>query len=135
MNREHVEWTNGWHQFANRFDKRRWLLIGDSVAREYRGRLQELVNDKNVAIDFFATSYRIEDPAFFKELQHFFSFEEYKYEMIFINWGAHHGLDKANLENPSEYHSYKTHYENLLTYTFKVQSPPALSSSTSRPKF
>lgn len=88
MNGENIEWTNGWHECANRFDVRRWLLIGDSVARAYRGRLQEFVGGKNIAIDFFATSYRIEDPAFFKELQHFFSFEEYRYEMILVNWGG-----------------------------------------------
>ena len=131
MIREKVEWTNGWHEDAGNIDKRRWLLIGDSVARQYRGRLQELVQHKDIAIDFFATSYHIADPAFFKELQHFFSFEEYKYEMICINWGAHHGFSQADLNNQSDYHLYKTHYENLLTYILKAQlyTPPPLCCS------
>ena len=85
MEREFIEWTNGWHEYANDLGKRRWLLIGDSVAREYRGRLQDMVRLKNISIDFFATSLHIEDPAFFKELRHFLSFEEYKYELIFLN--------------------------------------------------
>ena len=67
MFRESIEWTNGWRDDADVPKKRRWLVIGDSVAREWRGRLKELVAASNIAVDFFASSLHIEDPAFFKE--------------------------------------------------------------------
>lgn len=120
MQREFIEWTNGWHEDADNPNKRRWLIIGDSVARDWRGRLQEMVRAINVSIDFFATSLHIEDPAFFKELQHFISFEEYRYEIIFVNWGGHHGFSRTCADNPEIYFSYKTHYENLINYLHEV---------------
>lgn len=116
MQREFIEWTNGWREDANCPKKRRWLIIGDSVAREWRGRLQEMVSSVNISIDFFATSLQLEDPAFFKELMHFISFDEYRYEFIFVNWGGHHGLSRSCAENEQIYFSYKTHYENMVNY-------------------
>ena len=130
MEREYIEWTNGWHEYADDLKKRRWLLIGDSVARDMRGRLQELVKPKEIAVDFFASSLHIEDPAFFKELQHFFSFEEYRYEIIFINWGAHHGLSRSCFGDEKIYFSYKTCYENFLNYILNnIQLPRSSSFS------
>ena len=73
-----------------------------------------------ISIDFFATSLHIEDPAFFKELQHFISFDEYRYEFIFINWGGHHGFSRSCCDDEQIYFSYKTHYENLLNYLREV---------------
>lgn len=120
LQRGDIEWTNGWRDDAGCPDKRRWLIIGDSVARDWRGRLQEMVRPINISADFFATSLHIEDPAFFKELQHFISFEEYRYEFIFVNWGGHHGFFRNCSSNPEIYFSYKTHYENLLNYLREV---------------
>lgn len=114
MDRGDIEWTNGWRDDANNPAKRRWLLIGDSVARGWRGRLQEMVQFKDISVDFFATSLHIEDPAFFKELRHFLSFDEYRYEMVLVNWGGHHGFSRSCLADAKTYFSYKTHYENLL---------------------
>ena len=116
MTRENVEWTNGWRDDADNPIKRRWLLIGDSVAREWRGRLQEIVQPKNISVDFFATSLHIEDPAFFKELRHFLSYDEYRYEIVLINWGGHHGWHRSCANDEKIYLSYKTQYENLLNY-------------------
>lgn len=120
MKREGLEWTNGWREDANTPLKRRWLLIGDSVAREWRGRLQEMVKAINISVDFFATSLHIDDPAFFRELRNFLSYDEYKYELVFINWGGHHGFSRRCSDNQEIYISYKTHYENLLSYVGDV---------------
>ena len=120
MQREKIEWTNGWREDANTPVKRRWLLIGDSVAREWRGRLQEILKVINISVDFFATSLHLEDPAFFRELRNFLSYDEYKYELVFINWGGHHGFSRRCSDNQEIYISYKTHYENLLSYVGDV---------------
>ncbi|MBQ7629987.1 MAG: hypothetical protein IJS81_07215 [Selenomonadaceae bacterium] len=114
MEREYVEWTNGWREDSNTPLKRRWLLTGDSVAREWRGRLQDMVRMINISVDFFATSLNIDDPAFFRELRNFLSYDEYKYEIVLINWGSHHA--KRCSDNQDMYFSYKMHYENLLNY-------------------
>ncbi len=113
MNREMVEWTNTWRYQANNSDIERWLLIGDSVTREYRGRLQGCCRDK-IAVDFFGTSYSIEDPMFVNDLLHFVQKEEYQYSACIINIGAHHGYYYGFDELDAEYKNYQCCFRNLI---------------------
>ncbi|MBQ9136373.1 MAG: hypothetical protein IJX66_09815 [Lachnospiraceae bacterium] len=52
---ERIEWTNEWWEDANNLDATRWVLIGDSVARQFRSTLQEMLAP-HIKVDFFATS-------------------------------------------------------------------------------
>ena len=84
--REHTEWLNFWFDKANTVRNNRILLIGDSVARDYRGPLAALTGRP---VDFFATSTSIGDEMFWKMLELFFSFKEYKQQKAHIQIGVH----------------------------------------------
>lgn len=87
--RERIEWLNYWIEDANK-DKKRILLIGDSVTREMRKKLNFYLNDL-YAVDLLAMSYSIIDEVLFKEIKHFFEISKYEYEYIFYQLGGHHG--------------------------------------------
>lgn len=112
--RENVEWLNFWRSdAANVEDKTRYLLIGDSTARAYRATLENMMK---VNVDFFGTSSRITDTMFWKELECFFSFLEYSYDMIQIQLGYHgiHGENGEMIE--SEWDNWKRAYKQLIDY-------------------
>ena len=130
MEREFTEWTNSWWDDANHPNKRRWLLIGDSVHRDCRGHLQNLIKPLNISLDFYATSFHIEDAGFKREIEHFFSYTEYAYEIIFIGWGGHHGYARHTLQDSSVRASYKKSYEELLEYVMERCSQVVILAST-----
>ena len=111
INREYVEWSNTWFDCGNqqRFD--RILLIGDSVSREYRKSLAVLTGRP---VDFFATSTPIVEQLFFKQLESFFEFKEYRQQKAHIQINLH-GIDgvagsKCNIL----LEDYKKAYERMV---------------------
>lgn len=87
--RETIEWVNSWLSQAD-CGGDRILLIGDSVTRELRGKLEYYINHW-YKVDLFATSLAITDDLFWRYLQCFFC-GDYKYKIIMINYGFHHGF-------------------------------------------
>ncbi len=112
MRREKIEWTNSWHQYAYDTNRERWLLIGDSVSRAYRPHLQNAFDDK--AIDFFATSYSLEDEYLIHDLRPFMEHDIYSYSRILVNIGAHHGYYYDHTRFEIEYANFSRAYNNLL---------------------
>lgn len=108
--RESVEWVNYWWEKANITKIKRWILLGDSVARQFRRKIQENVPDK--AVDFWGVSLQLDDKRFKKELENFFN-SEYKYELAIITWGGHHGLNRT-IEEENKYLEWYKKYEELL---------------------
>ncbi|MCM1120942.1 MAG: SGNH/GDSL hydrolase family protein [Eubacterium sp.] len=88
-NRENIEWTNTWISAAN-CNADRCLLIGDSVTRELRGKMESFLH-KWMRVDLFAASFAITDDMFWKHLDCFLT-GGYSYKYIIINYGFHHGL-------------------------------------------
>lgn len=88
--REPIEWITTWHSKANDETVSRWLFIGDSVTRHICGSMQELLKDKNIAIDYWCSSAWIGNSETFLELESFMR-DKYKYEKVFLNIGCHHG--------------------------------------------
>lgn len=88
-NRENIEWTNTWISSAN-YNADRCLLVGDSVTRELRGKLESFLH-KWMKVDLFAASFAITDDMFWKHLECFLT-GDYNYKYIIINYGFHHGF-------------------------------------------
>lgn len=88
IEREEIEWTNSWIQDANNYEKKRILLIGDSVTRQIRKPINSLLIKHNISVDLFACSYTIFDKRYIHELKYFFC-DDYKYDHI-IFMDVHH---------------------------------------------
>lgn len=87
--REETEWANFWYSVANREEKGKILLIGDSNGRKIRSIL-EYMSGKHV--DFFGTSAGLHDMLFHSQLQAFFStISEFYYDYIYV-WVGYHSL-------------------------------------------
>lgn len=110
--RENIEWLNFWFDNGNEKRKDRLLLIGDSVAREYRRHLGLLCRRP---VDFFASSTTMADELFWKELQLFFSVEEYRQQKVHIQIG-YHGIDSVcNANHSNDLSAFEQEYERLIT--------------------
>ncbi len=96
QNREPTEWVNSWLSHAD-CEGDRILLNGDSVTRGLRGKLEFYIK-KWYKVDLFASSFAITDNLFWRNLQCFFN-DEYKYQIIFINYNYHHGYIGEYAEN------------------------------------
>lgn len=114
--REYVEWLNFWFDYANEKRSDRILLIGDSIARDYRGPLAQLTQKP---VDFFATTTNISDDKFYRTLDLFFSYEEYHQQKAQIQIGVHgiDGVCKAVQSNSIE--KFEKEYEKLVNYVLK----------------
>lgn len=110
---EKIEWLNYWIEDANT-DKTRILLIGDSVAREYRKKLNEIFEKKNMVVDLIATSAVILDDRLMAEILLFFRQNNYCYKAVVFNVGAHHGY-WIDCENDEEVRKkYEVELNNLF---------------------
>lgn len=86
--REYIEWVNFWWESANK-ESKRILLIGDSVTRGYRSKLNKILLAYGYVVDLFAVSMSITDELFMKMLNSFFSVEEYKYDIVCFQVSQH----------------------------------------------
>lgn len=89
--REEIEWLNYWIETAYAKDKKRILILGDSVARGYRPILNRMLRKDDCAVDLIAMSYSLFDPSLKEEITHFVDTIGYQYNHIIFNLGAHHG--------------------------------------------
>ena len=87
--REKIEWLNYWVDDANT-EKKRIILIGDSVTRECR-KILSIYLHPEYAVDLIATSYSFNDYMFNREIEHYFRETIYRYDLAILNIGAHHG--------------------------------------------
>lgn len=62
--KETTEWSNFWYDQANVQGTRRILLVGDSIARQYRRTLSEKLKSP---VDLFATSAALRDSMFWDQ--------------------------------------------------------------------
>lgn len=106
-----IEWTNEWWQDAEELDAKRWVLMGNSVARQFRGALQEQIGQK-IKLDFYASSFHVEDNLLLKRLRHFFDDMPYQYEVALINLGFY----KYSLSENFNEDIFQTKYEELIKY-------------------
>lgn len=109
--REDTEWLNFWFSRGNKNLDNRVLLIGDSIAREYRGPLENLINKP---VDFFATSAYIADDMFWKQFDLFFSFKEYRQSKAHIQIGLHGINTFGGAKHSNSLEEWEIYYEKLV---------------------
>jgi hypothetical protein len=114
IERETIEWCDVMIPFANKNDKPRILLIGDSITKAYYRSVYKHLGGKAYCAKF-TTSACVSDPAFHKQLKTMFC--QYKYAVIHFNNGLHGiGCTKEK---------YRVGYEKALKL-IKKQSPTAI---------
>lgn len=114
--REYIEWVNWWWEESANKDKKRLLLIGDSVARQFRGNFNNMCTEKyGMAVDFPGTSASVRSDLLLREIKSFFDACDYKYEMILLQVG-HHGYRTRCKADEAEAELFAENYELLLDY-------------------
>lgn len=108
---ERTEWCEFWWEKANRRDKKRVLLIGDSIAKGYHVFAKELLG-AHVYADKLATSKALDNPALYRELDYIIrhgneSFD-FPYEVVHVNNGLH-GWHLGEAE-------YERRYDDVVQY-------------------
>jgi len=88
--REYIEWQDLWVENAAQADAKlpRVLMLGDSISRQYRGRVSQLLKDK-AFIANSAGSRCVGDPALLAETRYVLSL--YDWDVIHFNNGLHGG--------------------------------------------
>ncbi len=86
LKRESIEWCDVWFTHADKTDKPRVLLIGDSIVQGYFPVVEREMGDA-VYWGRFTTSRSICDPVFFAELE--LVLKQYKFSVIHFNHGLH----------------------------------------------
>ncbi|HEY5582952.1 MAG TPA: hypothetical protein VIK78_00455 [Ruminiclostridium sp.] len=85
---ERYEWCDFWWEEADKNDKPRVLLIGDSITRAYRPKVNDIIRER-AYVDMLATSKAIDNPSLKRELDYILGHEEFKYKVIHFNNGLH----------------------------------------------
>lgn len=112
--REGIEWSNIWYENANHVSTKRIALIGDSVTRGIRGKLNCIL-DGYVA-DLLATSAQLEDELLYRQID-LFERGGYTYDCVFLQLGAQHGLGKNRCAESINYReSFKIEYKKIVEY-------------------
>lgn len=87
---ETYEWCDFWWEQADKKDKPRVLLIGDSITRGYRPGVNELLKGK-AYVDMLATSKAVDNPSLIREIDYILKHEDFRYKVIHFNSGLHGG--------------------------------------------
>ena len=114
--RANTEWLNFW--FDRGYEQRddRILLMGDSVTREYRSALAQIIKRP---VDFFATTASISSERFYETLDLFFSYEEYRQKKAHIQVGLH-GIDGfCGAIHNNSIEEFEKDYEKMVTTVLK----------------
>ena len=88
FSRESIEWQDLWVESADASELPRVLMLGDSISRQYRGRVSQLLRGK-AAIANSAGSRCVGDPALLAETRYVLSL--YDWDVIHLNNGLHGG--------------------------------------------
>lgn len=126
--KEATEWSNFWYDQANVQGANRILLVGDSLARQYRRALSEKMM---CPVDLFGTSAALRDSMFWDQWQCFFKNGLYEYGTIFCWVGGHSRMDEMGQGFFQEY-DYQRFYHDFtrLIVECKSRAPRVVVLST-----
>jgi hypothetical protein len=85
---EQYEWCDFWWQEAPQQDKKRVLLVGDSISRAYRPYVNEHFQG-GIYADQLSSSRALDNPAFLFELDYMLKHNNVKYDAVHFNNGLH----------------------------------------------
>lgn len=111
--RENVEWSNIWWEKANDVGQKRIALLGDSVTRGFRGKLNNRLKGRYV-VDICASSSQITDALLRKEYKFFFDCSEWKYSKVLIHTGGQHGHERQCCSDKEYREYFKQSYKELI---------------------
>ena len=103
MQKERFEWINSWCDEADKTDKPRVLLVGDSITYGYQAIVRELLKDV-CYVDCLATSYAADNKLYSVLVEDFAKNSDYK--IVHFNHGLH-GVQMCP-------RTYKSKIKNLL---------------------
>lgn len=118
--REKIEWANYWmdkdHDKLDTKNKR-ILLVGDSTSREIRSTLTRVAK---MPVDFIGSSSHVLDELLLRQIEFFFEFNDFHYEMIHIQFGCH-GIESLpeGTDLESFYNEYRQQYLEVLKFLKK----------------
>ena len=96
--REFAEWNDFWWEKAGDFSCTRILLIGDSITKSYRRRVQEIFRPERIAVDQLCGSRCAGDPVLTAELDLATGpLTGYRYDIIHFNNGLHGGCNDTHI--------------------------------------
>lgn len=127
--RENIEWQNIWWEQANNTEVKRIALLGDSVTRGFRSKLNEKVGGE-YAVDLCASSSQLTDGLLWREYKFFFDCSEWQYSKILMQGGAQHGHARRCCEDEEYLQIYKSSYRKLVKRIMTYCSDVLLVSST-----
>lgn len=114
MWRENIEWQNMWWESARDVKIKRIALLGDSVTRAYRSRLNKKLEGKYV-VDICASSSQIIDSLLWKEYRFFFECNEWNYSKIIMQGGGQHGHARKCCSDEQYSAIFKNGYRELVS--------------------
>lgn len=129
MWRERIEWSNIWWETANDVQQKRIALLGDSVTRGFRSKLNSRLKGRYV-VDICASSSQITDSLLWKEYKFFFDCSEWQYSKVFLQTGGHHGHERQCCSSKDYSNFFKERYELIIDLVRTYCSDIAIISFT-----
>lgn len=129
QNREDIEWQNIWWEQANNIEVKRIALLGDSVTRGYRSKLNELLTGRYV-VDICASSSQITDPLLWREYKFFLDCSEWKYSKILVQTSGQHGHARRCCDDKGYFAEFENCYKKLVEKIIPYCSNILIVSST-----
>ena len=127
--RETIEWSNTWWEKANDVKQKRIALLGDSVTRGFRSKLNNRLEGRYV-VDICASSSQITDLLLWKQYKFFFECSELKYSQVFLHAGGHHGHDIQRCLDEEYSDFFRMSYKKILDLVCENCSDIAVLSYT-----
>lgn len=114
--REKIEWINWWIERANDTTYNRILLIGDSVARDYRKVLNARMSERGYVVDLLAMSHSIFDNLYLLGINYYIEVvgAEYRYDYVIFNGGTHHGYSVSCIDQENKQREYCQRLKDIL---------------------
>lgn len=121
---EEKEWSNLWWEEAYNHEKKRILLVGDSITNGYQPAVNGIFKGEILA-NAWTTSKALDNPYFLEELDFVWRQNGYRYELIHFNNGLH-GWHLGEEE-------YEKLYERVIEYIMKMHPDTKIVLALSTP--
>ena len=112
--RAEIAWSNTWVEHAPDLSRKRFLIIGDSVPRDYRGSLAKFL--PGYSVDFIGSSSIFEDTLLYDLCDMVFKENIYHWSFVILALGGNHGLNLQTHNNQEDSTRYKKSLNVFIDY-------------------
>lgn len=113
-NRTEIAWSNTWIEQATDLKRKRFLVIGDSVPRDYRGSLSKFLPEYSV--DFIGSSSIFEDTLLYDLCDLVLKEKVYRWSFVILALGGNHGNYLHTFSDKEDKKKYRASLERFLRY-------------------